>query len=341
MGKAATVLATGGAGYIGSHVVAELLASGRRVVILDDFSNAARDVPERIARIGFGAPELVEGDVCDPARLAEVFGRYEIDAVIHMAGLKAVAKLVVQPLRYMRVNVGGAVALMEAMLAHGVRRLVFSSSATVYGVPEDNPIPESAPLAAVNPYGRTKLVIEQTIEDLVVARPEVAAVSLRYFNPVGAHVSGLIGEDPRGIPNNLFPFVAQTAAGVRARLSVFGGDYPTPDGTAIRDYIHVVDLARGHLAALDYLLAGAGGGRNTAINLGRGTGHSVLEAVAAFGRAVGRDVPYAIVDRRAGDVAQSVADARLAADLLGWKAELDLDRMCADQWAFQRQILER
>ena len=235
----------------------------------------------------------------------------------------------------MRVNVGGAVALLEAMLAHGVGRLVFSSSATVYGVPERTPIPEGAPLGAVNPYGRTKLVIEQTIDELVVARPDFAAVSLRYFNPVGAHASGLIGEDPRGVPNNLFPYIAQTAAGMRERLAVYGDDYPTPDGTAIRDYIHVVDLARGHLAAIDFLLAGEGAGRNTAVNLGRGRGHSVLEAVAAFGRAVGRAIPYAIVPRRAGDVAESVADARLAAELLGWRAELDLDRMCADQWAFQ------
>ena len=258
-----------------------------------------------------------------------------------MAGLKAVGESVLEPLRYMRVNVGGAVALFEAMLAHGVGRLVFSSSATVYGVPEKTPIPEGAPLGAVNPYGRTKLVIEQTIDEVAVARPEVAAVSLRYFNPVGAHGSGLIGEDPRGVPNNLFPYIAQTAAGIRERLAVYGDDYPTPDGTAIRDYIHVVDLARGHLAAIDFLLAGQGVGRNTAINLGRGHGHSVLEAVAAFGRAVGRAIPYAIGPRRAGDVAESVADARLAAELLGWRAELDLDRMCADQWAFQSREARR
>lgn len=336
-----SVLVTGGAGYIGSHVVAELLAAGRRVVILDDFSNAAHDVPERIAAIGPGAPELVEGDVRDAGVLDMVFSRHEIDAVVHMAGLKAVAESVAEPLRYMRVNVGGAVALMEAMLAHRVGRLVFSSSATVYGLPEANPIPEGAPLRAVNPYGRTKLVVEQTIGEVVAARPEFAAVSLRYFNPVGAHVSGLIGEDPRGVPNNLFPYVAQTAAGVRERLSVFGDDYPTPDGTAIRDYIHVVDLARGHLAALDFLLAGEGAGRHLAVNLGRGRGHSVLEAVAAFGAAVGRAIPYAIAPRRAGDVAESVADARLAAELFGWRAELDLRRMCADQWAFQSRLLLR
>jgi UDP-glucose 4-epimerase len=333
---AVTVLATGGAGYVGSHVVAELLAAGRRVVILDDFSNAARDVPGRIGRLGLGAPEVVEGDVCDPGVLEALFRRFEVDAVVHMAGLKAVEESVAEPLRYVRVNVGGAVTLFEAMLAHGVTRLVFSSSATVYGVPEQTPIPEAAPLGAVNPYGRTKLVVEETIGEMVAARPEMAAVSLRYFNPVGAHASGLIGEDPRGVPSNLFPYMAQTAAGVRERLAVYGGDYPTPDGTAVRDYIHVVDLARGHLAAIDFLIPGQGVGRNTAVNLGRGRGHSVLEAVAAFGRAAGRDIPYAVAPRRAGDVAVSVADAALAAELLGWRAELDLDRMCADQWAFQK-----
>lgn len=335
-----TVLATGGAGYIGSHVVAELLARGRQVVILDDFSNAARDVPERIAALGYGAPVVVEGDLRDAAVLAEAFGRQRIDAVVHLAGLKAVGESVAEPLRYMRVNVGGAVALLEAMLAQGVGRLVFSSSATVYGTPERNPIPEGAPLAAANPYGRTKLVIEETLDDLVVARPDFAAVSLRYFNPVGAHASGLIGEDPRGVPNNLFPYIAQTAAGVRERLSVYGGDYPTPDGTAVRDYIHVVDLARGHLAAIDWLLGGEGAGRNTAVNLGRGHGHSVLEVVAAFARVAGREVPHAVVGRRAGDVAESVADAARAAELFGWRAELGLDRMCADQWAFQRGLLQ-
>jgi UDP-glucose 4-epimerase len=333
------VLATGGAGYIGSHVVAELLATGRRVVIIDDFSNADPATVERIAAIGLGTPELLRGDVRDAALLDEAFTRFPIDAVIHLAGLKAVGESVADPLRYHAVNLGGAIALFQAMLRHDVRRLVFSSSATVYGVPERNPIPERAPLAAVNPYGRTKLVIEQTIDELVVARPDFAAVSLRYFNPVGAHASRLIGEDPRGVPNNLFPYIAQTAAGVRERVSVYGDDYPTPDGTAIRDYIHVVDLARGHLAALDFLLAGQGAGRNAAVNLGRGRGHSVLEAVAAFGAAVGRPIPYAIAPRRQGDVAESVADPRLAAELLGWRAELDLERMCADQWAFQSRLL--
>jgi UDP-glucose 4-epimerase len=329
-----TVLATGGAGYIGSHVVAALLAAGRRVVILDDLSNAARDVPERIAALGHGVPDVVEGDICDPARLEAVFGQLRIDAVIHMAGLKAVGESVAQPLRYMAVNVGGAVALLEAMLRHGVRRLVFSSSATVYGVPERVPIQEDAPLGAVNPYGRTKLVIEQTIDDLVVAEPDFAAVSLRYFNPVGAHESGRIGEDPRGTPNNLMPYVAQVAVGRRTQLSVFGNDYPTPDGTGVRDYIHVVDLAEGHVAALERLLALPG---SFTVNLGTGRGHSVLEVVRAYEAASGRVVPYRIEPRRPGDVATCWADPGLARELLGWQARLDLQRMCADSWRWQQQ----
>ena len=255
--------------------------------------------------------------------------------MVHLAGLKAVGESVEQPLRYFDVNVGGAVAQFDAMARHGVRRLVFSSSATVYGVPGANPIPESAPLAATNPYGRTKLMIEQILDDWVVARPEVASISLRYFNPVGAHKSGLIGESPKGVPNNLFPYIAQTAAGARERLRIFGDDYPTPDGTGVRDYIHVVDLAAGHLAALGHLLAGEGAGRNLPVNLGCGRGYSVLESVAAFGRAAGRPIPYEIVGRRAGDVAECVADARRAAALFGWRATRGLDEMCVDHWAYQ------
>ena len=293
----ATVLATGGAGYIGSHVVVELMAAGHRVVILDDFSNASEDTLGRIAAIGHGAAEAVTGDIRDPAALDAAFAGRGVDAVVHLAGLKAVGELVEQPLRYFDVNVGGAVALFEAMARHRVRRLVFSSSATVYGAPEANPIPEAAPLAALNPYGRTKLMIEQIIDDLAVARPELAAVSLRYFNPVGAHKSGLIGESPKGVPNNLFPYIAQTAAGLRERLRIFGNDYPTPDGTGVRDYIHVVDLARGHLAALDFLLAGEGVGRNLPVNLGCGRGYSVLE----FGRGLraGGRAADPLRDRRA------------------------------------------
>jgi UDP-glucose 4-epimerase len=333
----ATVLATGGAGYIGSHVVAELLASGRRVVILDDFSNSAPDIAARVGALGKGEVAVVEGDIRDAAGLDAIFGRFGIDAVIHLAGLKAVAESVSEPLRYYDVNVVGAVALLQAMLRHGVGKLVFSSSATVYGTPETNPIDEDAPLAALNPYGRTKLMIERILEDAVAAAPGFAAVSLRYFNPVGAHKSGLLGESPKGVPNNLFPYIAQTAAGIRERVRVYGGDYPTPDGTGVRDYVHVVELARGHLAAVDFLLAGREAqGRHIPINLGCGRGYSVLEALAAFGRAAGREVPYELVDRRPGDVAECVADPRRAAALLGWHASLGLDEMCADHWAFQR-----
>jgi UDP-glucose 4-epimerase len=331
-----TVLATGGAGYIGSHVVAELLQAGHRAVLLDDLSNADANVVDRVAALGHGRPELVVGDIRDADLLDRLFTGQRIDAVVHLAGLKAVGESVAQPLRYHAVNVGGAVALLQAMQRHQVARLVFSSSATVYGMPESNPIGEDAPLGALNPYGRTKLIAEQVIDDLVASDPGFAAISLRYFNPVGAHASGLIGENPKGVPNNLFPFIAQTAAGLRERVRVFGSDYPTPDGTGVRDYIHVVDLARGHLAALDYLMAEPGArGRNLALNLGCGRGYSVLEALAAFSRAVGGPIPYEVVDRRPGDAAECVADPARAAAVLGWRADRGLDAMCADHWAFQ------
>jgi UDP-glucose 4-epimerase len=333
-----TVLATGGAGYIGSHVVAELLVGGHRVVVLDDFSNASPDSLERVASLGHGRPELERGDLRDPAALDAAFARGPIEAVIHLAGLKAVGESVAEPLRYWDINIGGTVALLAAMLRHGAGRLVFSSSATVYGEPERNPIAEDARLGPQNPYGRTKLAVEEIIADLVVARPDFAAVSLRYFNPVGAHGSGLIGEDPKGTPNNLFPFIAQTAAGLRDRVRIFGDDYPTPDGTGVRDYIHVVDLARGHLAALDFLLAGEAAGRSIPINLGGGRGYSVREALAAFSRAVGREIPHEVVARRPGDAAETVADPSRAAALLGWRARLGLDAMCADHWAFQSRL---
>ena len=268
--------------------------------MLDDFSNASPDSLERVASLGHGRAELVRGDLRDPAALDAAFARGPVDAVIHLAGLKAVGESVAEPLRYWDVNIGGTVALLAAMLRHGAGRLVFSSSATVYGEPERNPIAEDARLGPQNPYGRTKLAVEQIIADLVVARPDFAAVSLRYFNPVGAHGSGLIGEDPKGTPNNLFPFIAQTAAGLRDRVRIFGDDYPTPDGTGVRDYIHVVDLARGHLAALDFLLAGEAAGRSIPINLGCGRGYSVREALAAFSRAVGREIPHEVVAPAAG-----------------------------------------
>ena len=276
---------------------------------------------------------MVTGDIRDPAALEAAFAGRGIDAVIHLAGLKAVGESVEQPLRYFDVNVGGAVALFEAMGRHGVRRLVFSSSATVYGTPETNPIPEAAPLNALNPYGRTKLKIEQTIDDLVVARPEVAASSLRYFNRVGRRV-GADRREPKGVPNNLFPYIAQTAAGIRERLRIFGGDYPTPDGTGVREYIHVVDLARGHLAALDFLLGGReAAGRNLPVNLGCGRGYSVLESVEAFARAVGRPIPTRS-SAAAPATSRKRADPRRAEELFGWRASA-ARRMCADHWAYQ------
>jgi UDP-glucose 4-epimerase len=334
----ATVLATGGAGYIGSHVAAALMAAEHRVVILDDFSNSHPEVIDRINAIGPGRALLVRGDVRDEAVLDNLFAAHRIDAVVHLAGLKAVGESVEKPLLYQRVNVGGAIALFEAMLRHGVMRLVFSSSATVYGQPEQVPVTEEARLGATSPYGRTKLAIEGIIDDVAVAHPDFAAISLRYFNPVGAHPSGTLGEDPRGVPNNLFPYIAQTAAGMRERVRVFGDDYPTRDGTGIRDYIHVVDLAEGHVAALEHLLRGEDvRGRNRAINLGCGRGTSVLEALAAFRRAAGTDIPFQVVARRPGDVPEVVADPSLAERLLGWRARRGLAQMCADHWAFQQR----
>jgi UDP-glucose 4-epimerase len=338
------VLVTGGAGFIGAHVAVELLAAGRRVVILDDFSNASPDVVAEVnalgQALGRGAAALVTGDVRDPAALDAALGGHGVDAVVHLAGLKAVGESVAEPLRYYDVNVGGAVALLAAMRRHGVGRLAFSSSATVYGAPDRSPIAEDAALRPANPYGRTKATVEAIVADLAAAEPSFRAISLRYFNPVGAHASGRIGENPAGVPNNLFPFVAQTAAGLRDRVRVFGNDYPTPDGTGVRDFIHVVDLAAGHRAALDFLdddarFAAAAPAGHVAVNLGGGRGASVLEAIAAFAAAAGRPVPYEIVARRPGDVAACVADPSLAAELLGWRATRGLAAMCADAWAFQ------
>ncbi len=334
-----TVLATGGAGFIGSHVAAELLKAGYRLVILDNFFNSERNVIRRINSLGQGQVDLVEGDVRDPACLWDLFSRYDIYAVVHLAGLKAVGESVASPLLYYDANIKGAVVLFEAMRRHGVKRLVFSSSATVYGAPEVDPVPESAPRRALNPYGRTKLFIEEMITDIAAADPEFAAISLRYFNPVGAHPSGLLGEAPRGVPNNLFPYVAQVAAGLRSSLKVYGGDYPTKDGTGVRDYIHVMDLARGHRAAIERLDYAGFQGTNTAINLGTGQGYSVLEVVEAFAQACGHSIAHEIVKRRPGDSATCIADPSLAAAKLGWRAEHGLTRMCADHWAFQRNLL--
>lgn len=326
------VLVTGGAGYIGSHTVLELLEGGWPVVVLDNLCNASEESLRRVERITGRAVTFVRGDVRDEDCVRDLLARHDVSAAIHFAGLKAVGESVEQPLRYYDSNVTGSEVLLRCLDRAGVRRFVFSSSATVYGDPREVPIDESAAIAPTNPYGRSKWMVEQILGDLAVADPTWSIGILRYFNPVGAHPSGLIGEDPTGVPNNLLPFVAQVAVGRRPHLSVFGADWPTPDGTGVRDYIHVVDLARGHLAALRHLLAGSG---CFTVNLGTGRGHSVLEMVAAFERASGRPVPHRLVERRPGDIARCWADTRRAEQLLGWRAELDIDRMCTDAWRWQ------
>jgi len=327
------VLLTGGAGYIGSHTAVECLAAGHEVVVFDNLSNSSVKSLDRVAQITGRPLTFVEGDIRDRAALRQLFADFELDAVVHFAGLKAVGESVEKPILYYDNNIAGSIALFEEMAAAGVKSVVFSSSATVYGDPATVPITEDFPLSATNPYGWSKLFIEQMLRDIALADAGWNIALLRYFNPVGAHESGLIGEDPRGIPNNLMPYVAQVAVGRRPHLNVFGGDYPTPDGTGVRDYIHVVDLARGHVAALNRLQA-LGGGQTW--NLGTGRGVSVLDMVHAFEAASGKPVPYRIVARRAGDVAQCWADPARAARDLGWHAEYDLARMCADAWRWQQ-----
>lgn len=326
------ILVTGGAGYIGSHTVVELLVNGFDLLILDNLSNGSPKVIGRIEQITGKRPNLVVGDVRDSCLLKQLFLEYSIDSVIHFAGLKAVGESVAHPMRYYENNVVGSLALFQAMTEAGIHRLVFSSSATVYGDPPSVPIREDFPLQATNPYGRSKLIIEDMLRDISHADPRWRVALLRYFNPVGAHSSGLIGEDPQGIPSNLMPYVSQVAVGRRPELSIFGGDYPTHDGTGVRDYIHVVDLARGHLAALNALdrLVGA-----VPINLGTGRGYSVLDVLGAFERASGNKVPYRIVDRRPGDVATCYADPSVAKEVLGWSAEMDMAKMCEDSWRWQ------
>ncbi|GKT21482.1 UDP-glucose 4-epimerase GalE [Acidovorax sp. SUPP3334] len=327
------ILVTGGAGFIGSHTCVALAAAGIPYLILDNFCNSRRSVLERMARITGAAPRCVEGDIRDEALLARVFAEHPIEAVVHFAALKAVGESVRKPLDYYDNNVSGTVVLLRAMQAAGVRSLVFSSSATVYGEPASVPIREDFPLSATNPYGWTKLMMEQVLADVDTAEPGQWRIArLRYFNPVGAHESGLIGEDPQDVPNNLLPYVAQVAVGLRESLSVYGDDYPTPDGTGVRDYIHVCDLADGHVAALRYLREHPG---LLTVNLGTGRPVSVLEMVRGFETASGRPVPYRVVARRPGDVAQCWADPALAERLLGWKARHGLDRMCADAWRWQ------
>jgi len=331
------ILVTGGAGYIGSHTCVELLQAGHEVVVLDDLSNAEASVLDRVASIAGSKPAFVEGDMRDRAIMTGLFTDHAFDAVIHFAGLKAVGESVAQPLRYYDVNVYGSLVLFETMQQFGVKTLIFSSSATVYGDPATTPIVEDFPLQTTNPYGASKLMIENILRDLAVADPEWRISLLRYFNPIGAHESGLIGENPRGIPNNLVPFIAQVADGRRERLSVFGDDYATTDGTGMRDYIHVVDLADGHVKALDRLAAGPG---VQTYNLGTGTASSVLDMVRAFERACGKTIPYAIMPRRAGDIAVCYAATDLAERELGWKATRGIDQMCADTWRWQSSLIK-
>jgi UDP-glucose 4-epimerase len=326
------ILVTGGSGYIGSHTVVELIQAGFEPVILDNLSNSSAEVLGRIHELTGRRVPLVEGDINDAPLLRQLLAQHRFDATIHFAGLKSVGESVSDPLSYYRNNVNGTVTLLQCLGEAGVKRFVFSSSATVYGDPRSVPIREDAPTGPTNPYGKTKWLIEHILSDLAASDPEWAIGVLRYFNPVGAHLSGRIGESPRGIPNNLMPYVTQVAVGKRERLSVFGGDYPTPDGTGVRDYIHVVDLALGHIAALKRADRAAG---IWTVNLGTGQGYSVLDIVKAFERASGRTIPYQVVARRPGDIAQCFADPTTAERELGWKASRGLEQMCADSWRWQ------
>ena len=327
-----TILVTGAAGYIGSHTCLELLEAGYDVVAVDNLLNSSEESLKRIQQITGKSLKFYQVDLLDKPALENIFDANQVDAVIHFAGLKAVGESVAFPLNYYHNNVTGSVTLFEVMRSHQVKRVVFSSSATVYGDPSELPIKEGFPLAPANPYGQTKYMIEQILKDIYGSDNAWSIVILRYFNPVGAHSSGLIGEDPNGIPNNLLPFIAQVAVGKLAELSVFGNDYPTPDGTGIRDYIHVVDLARGHVKALPRLM------ENTGVmiyNLGTGRGHSVLEMVKAFERASGKEIPYRFVARRPGDIAACYADPSRAEAELDWQTSNSLDDMCADTWCWQ------
>ncbi|MCP4843320.1 MAG: UDP-glucose 4-epimerase GalE [Halieaceae bacterium] len=327
-----TVLVTGGAGYIGSHACVALIDAGYDVVVLDNLSNSSVVALQRIGSICGTVPEFVHGDIRDRQCLDAVFSRHTVQAVLHFAGLKAVGESVAMPLEYYDCNVSGSLVLLEAMAKAGIKNLVFSSSATVYGDPATVPIREDFNLAPTSPYGRTKRMVEDILADWQVANPDWSICRLRYFNPVGAHPGGTIGEDPQGHPNNLMPFIAQVAVGQRDKLFVFGDDYATPDGTGVRDYIHVMDLVEGHVSALDYVCRQTG---LHTINLGTGNGVSVLEMISAFERASGKAVPYEIVARRPGDIATCWADPALAEKLLQWRASRDLAEMCQDTWRWQ------
>lgn len=326
------ILLTGATGYIGSHTWLALQAAGYDVVGVDNFANSSPAVLQRLATLSGQSPLFVEADVCDGAAMEQLFSAHDIEAVVHFAAHKAVGESTQEPLEYFRNNLGGLINVAQTMRAHGVHRFVFSSSATVYGQPERLPIAEDAPLSTTNPYGATKLMGEQLLREVERCDPAWHIAYLRYFNPVGAHPSGQIGEDPRGIPNNLMPYVTQVAVGKRPYLQVFGGDYDTPDGTGVRDYIHVMDLAEGHVAALRYLLAG---GDSLTVNLGTGQGYSVLDVIKAFENASGREVPHKVVARRPGDVAACYADPTRARQTLGWSAQRGLPEMCADAWRWQ------
>jgi UDP-glucose 4-epimerase len=329
------IAVTGGAGYIGSHTCTLLLAAGHDVLIIDNFNNSKSDVLDRIEKVAGVRPRINQTDITQADALSAVFSDYRPDAVLHFAGLKAVGEAVENPLEYYRVNVGGSVSLFQAMENVGCNKIVFSSSATVYGDPDQVPIVENHPLRPTNPYGQSKRYVEKILEDWGQANSNLAAVNLRYFNPFGAHPTALLGENPQGIPNNLMPYVAQVATGQAAELLVFGDDYDTPDGTGVRDYIHVMDLAAAHLKALDLTVRKAG---VKAINVGTGDGYSVMQMINAFKRASNREIPYRVVDRRPGDIAECVADPSFAFELLGWKSELGLERMCADAWSYQNSL---
>ncbi|PAU93971.1 UDP-glucose 4-epimerase GalE [Aliifodinibius salipaludis] len=329
-----SILVTGGAGFIGSHTVVELLNNNEDVIVVDNLSNSKKEALNRVEEITGKSLTFYKTDLLDKEGLESIFSDHEIDSVIHFAGFKAVGESVEKPLMYYDNNITGTIYLCEVMREHNVNNIVFSSSSTVYGDPEEVPVKEHFPVSATNPYGRTKLFIEEILRDLHTANNSWNVALLRYFNPVGAHPSGKIGEDPNDIPNNLMPYITQVAVGKLEKLSVFGDDYSTPDGTGVRDYIHVVDLAKGHLSALKKLKENPG---VVTYNLGTGTGYSVLDVVKAFEKASGKDIPYEITDRRAGDIAINFADPSKAEKELGWKAEYDLVDMCRDSWRWQSQ----
>ncbi|MDE6091859.1 MAG: UDP-glucose 4-epimerase GalE [Ruminococcus sp.] len=327
------ILVTGGTGFIGSHTCVELLENGYEIVIVDNLSNSKEAAVGRIEQISGKTVNFVNADICDYDALSEIFRKYEIDAVIHFAGLKAVGESVRKPLEYYTNNINGTLVLLRVMRENSCKRIVFSSSATVYGMNNKAPYTEDMPTSATNPYGYTKVMIEQILRDVCVADSEFSAVALRYFNPIGAHSSGLIGEDPNGIPNNLIPYIAQVASGRLEQLSVYGDDYDTPDGTGVRDYIHVMDLASGHVCAIDYAMKHSG---FEPVNLGTGKGSSVLEVVSAYEKACGKPIPKKITERRAGDIATCYADASKAKEIFGWEAKSGIDEMCADSWNFTK-----